>query len=41
VLKEIKTILDQSKSPSYAPDFTKSMVNIKVPPTPTIPNPSK
>jgi hypothetical protein len=41
VLKEIKTILDQSKSPSYAPDFTKSMVNIKVPPTPTIPTPAK
>jgi hypothetical protein len=41
VLKEIKTILDNSRSPSYAPDFTKSMVNIKVPPTPTIPNPSK
>jgi hypothetical protein len=41
VLKEIQKILENSRSPSYSPDFTKSMVNIKVPPTPTIPNPSK
>lgn len=41
VLKEIQKILENSRSPNYAPDFTKSMVNIKVPPTPTIPNPSK
>jgi hypothetical protein len=41
VLKEIQKILENSRSPSYSQDFTKSMVNIKVPPTPTIPNPSK
>jgi hypothetical protein len=41
VLKEIQRILEDSRSPNYAPDFTKSMVNIKVPPTPTIPNPAK
>jgi hypothetical protein len=41
VLKEIRTILDNSRSPAFAPDFTKSMVNIKVPPTPTIPTPAK
>jgi hypothetical protein len=41
VLKEIQRILEASRSPNYSPDFTKSMVNIKVPPTPTIPTPSK
>jgi hypothetical protein len=41
VLKEIQRILEDSRSPNYAPDFTKSMVNIKVPPTPTIPTPAK
>jgi hypothetical protein len=41
VLKEIRTILNEAHSYSYAPDFTKSIVNIKVPPAPTIPTKAK